>query len=207
MQIKSLPKRIKSFLPGKSSYSPFAAGFTLIELLVVVMTMALLFGLGMARYRDFSRRKAVEKVGIQIRNDLLLIQQYALSGKKPDPSDDPNDWCKSPNFLNAYRFRTAGSNTYTYRIQAVCSGGTVDDKQVNLKNPGPRIQDVRRISNCLNPETAGGSNIGGNWFEFRTLAKGVNILNGMPVGDCLRIRITQGSTTYSIIIDSSGSIR
>lgn len=167
------------------------------------MIMALLFGLGMASYRSFSQRKAVEKVSVQIRNDLLLIQQYALSGKKPNP---PDANCESPNFLEGYIFRGGGTG---YRIYADCStGGYISVKYVNLDTNGPLIESVSRVQNC----SGSVSNLLGNYFEFRTLAGGIYIRVGsetapMPASDCIRVRISQGTNVYDIIVDSTGAIR
>ena len=164
------------------------------------MIMALLFGLGMASYRSFSQRKAVEQVSVQIRNDLLLIQQYALSGKKPSP---PNANCESPNFLEGYIFRSGGAG---YRTYADCSAGSnIPIKTVNLDSGGPGIESVQRLQNCST--STPGINLPGSWFEFQTVAKGINISGGMPASDWIRVRASQGTTVYDILVDSTGAIR
>lgn len=195
MQKNSCPKQ---HFPKEKILINSPSGFTLIELLIVIATMVLLFGLGMASYRSFSQRKAVEKVGIQVRNDLLLIQQYALSGKKPSPAN-PN--CENQNFLEGYVFRPGG-NSYT--IYADCSTGpNILVKTVSLDSSGPSIESVKNLPNCN--IYASGSNIG--WLEFLTVARGLKASDAIEANDCIRIRISLGSNRYEIFIDSAGAIK
>jgi prepilin-type N-terminal cleavage/methylation domain-containing protein len=89
-------------------------GFTLIELVVVIMIMGLLVGFGYASYREFARRQMVNGAVIQLRSNLRLAQQLALSGKKPESG------C---NTLNSYQFYLNYSvNPDQYEIRPRCDG-------------------------------------------------------------------------------------
>lgn len=88
-----------------------AKGYTLIEILMVMAVVALLFGVGYAGYRDFSRRQALAGAIKVIQGDLRQAQQFALSGKKPDAG------CPT---LDGISFEVAEPNTYS--INYICSG-------------------------------------------------------------------------------------
>lgn len=62
---------------------PFS-GYTLIELMVALTIAALLFLIGYASYREFVRRQALDNTYKELKSDLKLAQQQALSGEKPD---------------------------------------------------------------------------------------------------------------------------
>lgn len=94
-------------------------GYTLIELLVVITISIIIFGVGMAGYREFSRRQALTGVLKQTKADLRLAQQLALTGQKPEV-------CTK---LIGYTFTATSSN---YKIIASCSDGTVENKSVDM---------------------------------------------------------------------------
>jgi len=71
--------------------------------------MSIIFSVGFASYRDFSRRQALTGVTKSIISDLRLLQQKALSGEKPD-------LCT---VLSGYQIDI--TSTTTYNLQAVCS--------------------------------------------------------------------------------------
>ena len=56
--------------------------YTLIELLVGISIISIVFSVGFASYRDFSRRQALSGVTKALISDLRLIQQKALAGEK-----------------------------------------------------------------------------------------------------------------------------
>jgi len=94
-------------------------GYTLIELLVGISIVAVIFGIGLISYREFSRRQALTGVLKQVKADLRLAQQLALTGQKPEV-------CTK---LIGYTFTATSSN---YKIIASCSGGTVETKTVDI---------------------------------------------------------------------------
>lgn len=59
-------------------------GYTIIELLIVITISVVVFSVGMAGYREFSRRQALTGILKQIKADLRLAQQLALTGQKPE---------------------------------------------------------------------------------------------------------------------------
>lgn len=60
------------------------AGYTFIELLVVITVSVIVFGIGFAGYREFSRRQDLTGVSKNLIGDLRLIQQLSLTGQKPE---------------------------------------------------------------------------------------------------------------------------
>jgi prepilin-type N-terminal cleavage/methylation domain-containing protein len=96
------------------------SGYTLIELLVGLTIIAIVFSIGFAGYRDFSRRQAVAGVTKSIQSDLRNAQQLALTGQKPDT-------CTR---LSGYTFASVSSTSYS--ISANCSNGSIEVKNVNL---------------------------------------------------------------------------
>lgn len=98
-------------------------GFTLIELLVGISIISIVFSIGVANYRDFSRRESLNGISKQLKGDLRTAQQLALSGKKPDTG--------TCNVLNGYTFALNGANGY--RISANCSNGAGGDILIEHK--------------------------------------------------------------------------
>ena len=92
----------------------FPRGFSLIELLVVISISIGIMSLGYANYRSFGRKKNLEKITNNLKSDLILAREYALSGRKPDPSLGP---CNS---LESYEVQIF---LIIYRVVAVCSDG------------------------------------------------------------------------------------
>lgn len=70
---------MKLTTPNKKAIS----GYTLIELLVVTSIMALLFVVGMAAYNQFNRTQVLQQAALDLKNNLRLAQNKALSGEKP----------------------------------------------------------------------------------------------------------------------------
>lgn len=89
-------------------------GYTLVELLVVITISTIIFGVGIAGYREFSRRQALAGVLKQVKADLRLSQQLALTGQKPEGV--------TCNKLDGYTFTKTGLG---YTITANCVNPTV----------------------------------------------------------------------------------
>lgn len=62
----------------------FKKGYTLVELLVGITIISIVFSIGYASFREFSRRQALSGVSKKIKADLRLAQQLSLTGQKPD---------------------------------------------------------------------------------------------------------------------------
>ena len=86
-------------------------GYSLIEMVVVIFIIVILFGLGIANYRDYSRRRALHNLVQEIKSDFRLAQEYALSGRKPATCD----------VLRGFAIHRTGAEAY--RFEAVCSNG------------------------------------------------------------------------------------
>lgn len=93
--------------------APSPKGYTLIEILVSLVIIGILFGVGFITFRDFSRRQVLTSVARQIKGDLKLAQEYALSGQKPM---DDNTCVR----LVGYRIKFSSTSYGVYRV---CSGG------------------------------------------------------------------------------------
>lgn len=85
-------------------------GYTLIELMVGLTIAALLFLVGYAGYREFIRRQALDNTYKELKSDLKLAQQLALSGEKPSS-------CTGALF--GYQVAFAESS---YTVSASCGG-------------------------------------------------------------------------------------
>lgn len=102
----------------------FLRGYTLIEVLIVLSVMGVLFGIGYAGYRDFSRRQEISGIAKSIEGNLRKAQQNALSGVKPDVLV-----CKSQTLVGYDFYMVSGSE---YQIRANCTGGYAVVLDVNL---------------------------------------------------------------------------
>lgn len=159
-------------------------GYTLIEILIAVSIIGLLFGVGYANYRDFSRRQSALSILKNIQGDLRLAQQLALSGQKPDDTN-----CDSPNTLSGYSFGVLSATSY--EIRPVCSGGAVSSayKTVTL-GPGATFSSPFPSPNPI---------------VFKVIGNGTNT----TVGSNAQIILTEtGSTnTSTITVNSAGQIQ
>ncbi len=90
-------------------------GFSLIELVVVIVTMFLLFSVGMANVRDFQRRKVLEGAVLKLKGDLRMAQQIALSGGVGDTCSAVNERFTS--------VRVVQTDSSKYSIQVGCTDG------------------------------------------------------------------------------------
>lgn len=178
-------------LPNISSKSKMR-GFTLIELMIVMMVTVLTFSIGYANYRSFAYRKDLERAATQVRSELKIAKELALSGNKPS-----HVRCDSPERLYGYEFRTIGQ--YQYRIFAECTGGDVQiGGTEELEVAKVRMNLLSRDVNCT------GSTSNQNSIMFEILGRGID----QPDDTCIEVVLTHEVTgdTYTITIQSSGSI-
>lgn len=101
-------------------------GFTLLEVLVAATIISLLSGISLVGYNRFQERQQLVAAKEQLRNDLRLTQQKALSGEKPA------GWCAAAGeSLSGWRLIFTSSTVY--EIRGICSSGTIiTDKSVTL---------------------------------------------------------------------------
>lgn len=126
-------------------------GYTLVELLVGLSIISIVFGVGFAGYRDFSRRQALTGVSKQLKADLRLIQQLALTGQKPNGV--------SCDTLNSYTFSRTSASTYNLVANCVNTLGVVSSPVYKSVNLGSTITFTS--TNAL--------------FSFKVLGQGTNL--------------------------------
>lgn len=138
-------KKTKQISEKTYSHLVNTSGFTLLELLIVIMIMGLLFGVGLANYRDFARRQSLLGISRKIKGDLRLAQQLAITGNKPTD-------CV---VLEGYQFNWVSSTNY--QIEALCSNSiyavmTVDDifGNTSMSAPSPDPLLFRVLANGTN---------------------------------------------------------
>jgi len=154
-------------------------GYTLIEILIGIVILSILFGIGFAGFRDFSRRQSLEVLARKVKGDLALIREKAISGEKPIEAV-----CSSPtNTLSGYSFSVINNKTYT--ISAICSGGNILVKQVE-------IPENLTISTPLpNP------------ILFMVLSKGTNVSAETDIV----VSQEESGMTFTITVTQTGEIK
>jgi prepilin-type N-terminal cleavage/methylation domain-containing protein len=146
-------------------------GFNLVELLVALSIMGILFGLGYANYRDFSRRQVLTNVAKNIQADLRMAQAIALAGQKP----------AGCGVLDGYLFNII--TTTNYQIVARCNGvASSIEKDVNLTN-GVTITNTLPFSILFR--------VLGNGTDISTANKTINLIQTGTAGTAT-ITITKG---------------
>lgn len=85
-------------------------GFTIIELLIAISIMALLFGIGVAKYVSFNQGQIIKQAAQKLKSDLRVAANKAITGEK--------NGCGT---LDGYQISFTGGQ---YLIAAACSGGT-----------------------------------------------------------------------------------
>jgi len=153
------------------------SGYTLIEILIGMTIISLIFGIGYASYRDFSRRQALEGSARRLEADLRLAQEQSLSGKKPSSVA-----CNGDGALNGYDFfaETASS----YKIQANCVGGLVDIKTVQIAEETTLTSSPNR-------------------FTFKVLGKGTDL----SISADITLTQNATGDSYTITVSSEGEIK
>jgi len=154
------------------------SGYTLIELLVVITIGIIVFSVGIAGYREFSRRQTLTGVSKHLISNLRSAQQQALTGQKPIGVT-----CSK---LVGYQFtRTSSTN---YRIYARC-----DNSGVFVNH---EIKSVDLITGTT--LTATNSNI-----LFKVLGQGTDL----TVSNDLTLSNTTSGSSLIITVGPGGSIK
>lgn len=148
--------------------------YTLIEILVGITIIGLIFGFGYVNFRDFSRRQELAGVSKQIKGDLRLAQEQALSGKKPESCTD---------LLNGYEFLVVDDGNYS--VLADC----------NKDNPATTVKTVSL------PTDLSISNPLPNPIYFKALGQGTNIVEA---GSITLTLSQFGTNNQSIITVTAG---
>jgi len=153
-------------------------GFTLIEILITMSILSVLFALGYAGFRDFSRRQQLQVLSRQLQGDLRQAQEEALAGIKPSIAV-----CNSPNVLNSYGFFAAAGGA-SYTIYVACSGGATSTVLTRTMPTGFTI--IRTYSP---PGTVVAT-------QFKALGQGTTL----PAGENAIITITDTVTSNTSVV-------
>ncbi len=152
-------------------------GYTLIEILVGMSVISLIFSFGYISYRDFARRQSLLGNARRLKADLSLAQEQALAGKKPSSAA-----CSGEGSLNGYDFYVDSATSY--KIQANCAGGLVDDKVEEISS---------EISLTASP----------NRFTFKVIGKGTSL----SVPAIITLTQTVTGNTQTITVSPEGGIK
>jgi prepilin-type N-terminal cleavage/methylation domain-containing protein len=125
--------------------------YTLIELLIGISIISIIFSVGFASYRDFSRRQALTGVTKKIVSDLRTLQQKALAGEKPAG-------CTT---LDGYKVNISSDS---YSLYADCSSDILI-KTVDLIEDGATL-----TSTATN-----------NTITFKVLGQGTNLTSAVTI--------------------------
>lgn len=143
-----------------------------------MVTMTILFSLGSANYRDFSRARELEGWARKVEGDLRLAQQYASVGRKP---------AVGCNVLDGYEFEVNdASNPQDYTISPNCEGTALTAvKTVELP------EHVSIIAPAINP------------ILFKVLEQGTNLTTTTP---SITVNVSAYGMFQGIIVTSGGEI-
>lgn len=153
-------------------------GYTLIEILIVLTIVGLLFSVGYASYRDFSRRQTLAGVAKTLQGDLRKAQQNAMSGIKPT-----GNMCNDPNTLSGYSFDIYSNGRY--QINALCTGGAIVTNDITLSS------DIT-IASSLDP------------ILFKVLGSGTNIPEG---GAVITLTQISTGNTQTVLVGTGGDVK
>lgn len=152
-------------------------GYTLVELIIGIVIISIVFTIGYAGYRQFSRRQALTGVSQTLIADLRVAQQLALTGQKPLGAT-----CLK---LRGYTFTRVSSSNY--KIYATCdnNGSTVnhETKSVDLA-------------------TGVGLTATTNSILFKVLGQGTDLLGS----NVLRLTHTGSTSAAQITVGTGGNV-
>lgn len=118
-------------------------GFTLIELLVVFSVVAILAGIGIAAFVEYSRSQQVNQTANNIKLLLNEAKFNSLSSVKTAKSENGEESCGS-NTLIGYTIVVAGNDQV--KLNQVCeNSGTAELKSINL----PSSLVINASSTCI----------------------------------------------------------
>lgn len=143
-------------------------GYTLLEILVALSITAIVFVVGVAGFRAFSRRQALIAAARSIHGDLRLAQEQALAGKKPSG-------CVT---LTGYSFTTSSDS---YEVRAVCTDGNYLIKSQEVPE-GVSLSPLPAV----------------NPIVFKVLGQGTNIPSGSDAVITILQTATNDTRTVTI---------
>lgn len=158
-------------------------GFTLIELLVGITVTSIVFTVGYAGFREFSRRQALTGVTKMVVADLRQIQQLALTGQKPTGGVS----CLK---LIGYSFVRTGASVY--ELRANCDNTLITGSPI-LTSPVIKTTNLNGVTFTATTAST----------MFKVLGQGTN-LNAV---NSLTFTHTATNTNAIITIGIGGEVR
>lgn len=126
-----LATKVKKGFTRQSFFKKNLVGFTLIELLIVITLFGLSTSMITASYLTFEKNQRVKTAALNLKNDLRLAQNYALSGYKGVGSD----LCSDTQQLIGWYIKLT-NDASAYHIAGACIPGSgqiiIQDKIVTL---------------------------------------------------------------------------
>jgi Tfp pilus assembly protein FimT len=157
------------------------SAYTLIELLVAVTIGVIVFTVGIAGYREFSRRQNLTGVAKNLTSDLRTIQQLALTGQKPaDVTCDR---------LIGYTFNRIDSSSYS--LLANCDNTRVTGSLSNIEIKTVNFSEEINLSATRNT------------ILFKVLGNGTDL----TVDNVITLSNNVSGDTVSITIGTGGDIK
>lgn len=155
-------------------------GYTLIEILVVMTITGILFTVGYAQFREFSRRQLLTSAKRQVEGDIRLAQELAQGNRKPSG-------CGNTDPLLGYTVAFNTSNE-TYTISPNCTGAVPGDNRNRSMPSGTQLQTVSPAS-----------------VKFKPLGQGTDL---SPSGMTITITLS-ADTSYSttVTVSSGGDVK
>ena len=215
-QLRSFPseKQVSSF--------KFKLGFSLIEFLIVITIFGITASLITASYLNFERNQRLKNAALQLKNDLRLIQNNALSGNKGVKGGTCNPDITNLSIVLVGWYLTLNStsdlNEYTIARDCDASGTeTPFDVKTVVLPKGINIDSFYFDNDCSDPA----SNLPVD-ILFEPLKNGVTFHNStfttppfyesgsykyqLNPGSGLCIKLTLDSSIYKVIIQPSGEV-
>jgi prepilin-type N-terminal cleavage/methylation domain-containing protein len=192
-------------------------GFTFIELIIATAILLSLVGFGTASYVNFNERQVLEQAARDLKNNLRVAQQNAITGVKdnalcdpdgagPTPAETFRGWCMSPVTTSA-----------AYQIYGVCDTNE-NDGTVPRTFPGnANIIPVPLSNGVTLSAKAAKSGVWGNLNDTSNTRVRFNVFgNNTQLADDTYVKVTYclGSTFpslgdrkyYAVTVRKSGEI-
>ncbi len=173
-------------------------GFTLIEVMIGLLIISTLFIGGYTAYREFQRRQIVASAAAELKVNLNLARQRALSGEKTTDCTTSMD---GYDFTLGTNFSSTSVNTATnYSYRPSCglnSGLTYSNSTTTINLPsGVTISS-------LGTNSSGGA-VPTLPVKFKTIANGTNMCATCYMTFTITQTVT--NTSKTVIVRASGAI-
>jgi prepilin-type N-terminal cleavage/methylation domain-containing protein len=152
-------------------------GYTLIEILISLTILSILFLGGYTAYREYIRRQIVQNTSQEIKSNLALVRQKALSGDSAEACTQVG----SNNNLLGYQITFLATS---YSVKPVCTSIAASQSYtVTYTLPQSVSLTTSGISGSLQYNTVSGTNLSANaTITLRHLSGGTKVLTISPNG-------------------------